>query len=218
MKKVSVALIVIILFNFIFNNYIVYADPLTADDSTIKYSQDAYTQLTEEGKVTLENTQNLSVTTSTVGTIVGVFASVFAAPAIAVSTMISTVANLGGLYHTDSEFSADKIGWFTINSLVFGEYLLFNAKVYETNSSLNPSITPTSVSSIVDDLKNTVLGVYELLRLVAIALMLVMLILTGIYMGSATIAEDKVRAKEVLKAWGIRTCIYIVTSIHCNRN
>lgn len=218
MKKVSIALIVIILFNFIFSNYIVYADPLTTDDSSIKYSQDSYTQLTEEGKVTLENTQNLSVTTSTVGTIVGVFASLFAAPAIAVSTMISTVANLGGFYHTDSEFSAANIGWFTINSLVFGEYLLFNAKIYETNTSLNPSITLTPVSSIVDELKSTVLGVYEILRLVAIALMLVMLILSGIYMGRATIAEDKVRAKEVLKAWGTRNYIFNTTSLYCNRH
>ena len=206
MKRISIVLIIIILFNFIFCNYISYADDEEDDDETITYSKEAYDKLTEEGTVELnEEETDVSTSTSAIGSASGTVASLFTPPFMVISLLLSNVASLGGITggdgYTDLPSSAYNTGMFTICSLVFGEYLLFNANVYQTNADLNPDIESNTVSNIIDEIKELIVGWFYVFKLVAIAIMLVLIIFTGIKLATSQLSDKKARYKEVIKAW-----------------
>ena len=203
MEKISIVLVIIVLFNFIVCNYISYAD---TDNSTITYSKEAYDQLTEEGTVDLNGEEtDVSISTSATGSASGTMASLVAPPFMIVSAFLSYIATLGGVTggegYTTLDSSAYNTGTFTICSLVFGEYLLFNVNIYQTNADLNPDIEPTAVSNIIDSLKESIVGWYTIIRLVAIALLLVLLIFTGVRLATVTLASEKAKYKGIIKAW-----------------
>ena len=198
MKKISSILIILILFNFIFSCFTYAVD----DNPEITYSEESFDQLVENGTVTIEGTteevgETQSSTASMVGTQTSTVASVF----LVATTLLRVLVNEGGFYYTESDYSASNIGWFSINSLVFGEYLLFNANVYQTNESLNPDIEATTISNIIDSIKENVAAWFQILRLFAIGLIIILLIFTGLRLSVADLAADRARYKEVIKAW-----------------
>ena len=202
MKKISSILIIVILCNFIFPRF------AYADNNTVTYSEEAYNQLESEGTISI-NTENGSVTEelnnsqSSMASMIGTQTSAVASVFLAVSGFIRIIVNQGGLYYTDSEYSAEKVGWFSVCSLVFGEYLLFNANVYQLTSDLNPSITPSNVSSIMDGIKEFALAAFQLFKYFAIAFILLMLIFTVLRLSVSDLAVDRARYKTVLKAWAV---------------
>lgn len=198
MKKISSILVILIIFNFIFSCF-VYAD---TDNSEITYSEDSFNQLVDEGTVSIDgDTEEVGETQSSTASMVGTQTSSVASFFLVATTLLRVLVNEGGFYYTDSAYSASNIGWFSINSLVFGEYLLFNANVYQTNKSLNPDIEPTTISNIIDSIKETVAGWFQVLRLFAIALIILLLIFTGLRLAVSDLAKDRARYKEVIKAW-----------------
>lgn len=199
MKKISIGLLIIIIINFIFSNFV-----LATSTDGMTYSKDSYHKLVNEGEIEINGTKrSLEITQSTLGSICGILFSCVNPFALTVSTLMSKISNDGGFYYTESEFGASENGWFTIASLVFGEYLLFNARPYQRAVDLNPDIESTKIVELQDNIKSRTIAFFELLRYVAIAAFLVLLIITGIFLALADVAEDIARYKEVLKTWFI---------------
>ena len=199
MKKISSFLVILILFNFIFSSFTYAA---LTDNSEITYSEESFNQLVDEGTVSIDGTtEEVGETQSSTASMVGTQTSTVASFFLVATTLLRVLVNEGGFYYTESNYSASNIGWFSINSLVFGEYLLFNANVYQTNESLNPDIEPTTISSIIDSIKHTVATWFQILRLFSIGLIIVLLIFTGLRLAVADLAIDRARYKEVIKSW-----------------
>lgn len=200
MKKVSSILVILLIFNFIFSSF-TFA---VTDNSEITYSEESFNQLVDNGTVSIDGeTEEVSETQSSTASMVGTQTSTVSSFFVVATTLLRIFANEGGFYYTDSNYSAENIGWFSINSLVFGEYLLFNANVYQTNESLNPNIESTAISRGIDGIKNLSATLFQILRYFAIILIVVLLIFTGLRLAVSDLAEDRARYKEVLKSWAV---------------
>ena len=147
MKKISYLLIILILFNFIcmiFLNGIVYANTQT-DYSEMKVSDsmslDDYKSMSEDGKTTISTNsgsiqRDISINDSDVGAVGSKCAGIISSLCGVVVNLLSNVTVDSGLYYVNSKYSAYESHLFTINSLVFGEYLLFNSKPYQKSTDL----------------------------------------------------------------------------------
>ena len=133
MKKITLLIIIIIVFNFICLSF--FQPKVYASDSSM--SIDDFKQL-DEGKANIHgNETTINVSDSDIGSVGSKFATVLTALSTIGVKLISSVVEQGGCYHIDSDYSTDNVGIFTINSLVFGEYYLFSSKPYETLSDSN---------------------------------------------------------------------------------
>jgi hypothetical protein len=208
MKKVGVLMIVIILFNFIFCNS-TFAIPDDDDDdtsTTTVMTKDDYESITQEGTTSLETesgttTTTISASDSSVGSTTGMLASV-ATPIFAVIKIaMDHMAINGGLYYVDSDYSASETKTFTICSLVFGEFLLFNGKIYETNETLNPDIERGNVAKLMDSIKEKALSMFNFLTTVALALALFLFVYSLIRVLAAASSLEMAAWKKVLGNW-----------------
>ncbi len=165
MKKITLVAIILIFINFIYSSFYLrtYA---TSEDTTesetepsssfsdSQMSIDDYKAL-DEGKATINgNETTISLGDSDVGSATSKVGTTLASVASIFTKIISRVTNEAGFYRTDSKSSASNTGLFTINSLIFDEYMLFNAKAYEKSTDLNPSATPNGVLAVLDNLKD----------------------------------------------------------------
>ena len=115
--------------------------------------------------------------------------------------LLSQLAISGGLYHTESEYSAANTGMFSICSLVFGEFLLFNGKIYETNESLNPEVERETVAVQIDDIKAKAAYWFSVLKTVALGITLPMMVYALIKIFMATTGEESAGWKKILGSW-----------------
>lgn len=166
MKKITVLVIILIMFNFICSNVnVVYAtgskdkSTKTSDTSTkdsskkttdtskdkskddeeeptysedgVLMSQDRQKKL-DEGKADINGSDvKIQLGDSDVGSFGSKCASFISTVCGVCAKVISNVAKDGGLVYGDGKYSVEQKGIFTINSLVFGEYFMFNSAPYE---------------------------------------------------------------------------------------
>lgn len=121
---------------------------------------------------------------------------------------------MDGLWRVDSEYSAEKTEMFTICSLIFGEFLLFNGKIYETNEGLNPDIERGKIAEIMDGVKSTAANIYASIRKVSLGLTFLMFILSLIKLLSteSTAAASVAKWKKILGNWGL--CLFLIFFLH----
>lgn len=101
------------------------------------------------------------------------------------------------------------IEYFTIYSLVMGEYEIFNIDFTGIDSNVN---FKTDDLSIAETLKYGVLYFYYILRNLSIGLSLVILIYIGIRMAISTLATDKAKYKNMFISW--IASIFLVFFMH----
>lgn len=101
------------------------------------------------------------------------------------------------------------IEYFTIYSLVMGEYEIFNIDFTGIDSNVN---FKTDDLSIAETLKYGVLYFYYILRNLSIGLSLVILIYIGIRMAISTLATDKAKYKNMFISW--LASIFLVFFMH----
>lgn len=202
MKKLSVALVIVILFNFIFG-YSVHATPdNNTTNNSLTFNEAALYKAEQEGVVEIEGyTKEISMTQSSLGSVVGIIISPIITLGTTCTSVLSSLAATCGFYHTDSDYSADKDGLIKISSIIFGEYLMFNPSVTKTASSLNPSIPSNDMTELFDNFKKMVVKVYEFLRYVAMAVFLILLIVAGIRLAGAVNAQDRAKFKAIIADW-----------------
>lgn len=225
MKKISIVLVILIIFNFIcpcFFSVNVYAspDPVTPDGSTGSdngssssssgsFSMDEYKSIADEGKSTINgNTQEIKLGDSDVGSASSQLGSFFVNIAAVVAKIFANVTNEGGFYYTESEYSAEKTGIFTVNSLIFGEYLVFNSKAYQKSTDLNNNITPSGITKAIDSIKEAGASLSQLFLKIGLALALPFTILAIIRAVSAQRASDLAAWKKILVRWIL--CLFFI--------
>lgn len=198
MKKISLALLIIILFNFIFCNF-AYAAP---DNNTATFNMSSMEKANQDGTVEVEGqTMKIDATQSIVGAILGILISPVVLAAWTVSTLIGVVATECGYYHTDSDFGADKDNVLKVSSIIFGEFLLFDAGIMKTTTNLNSSITPSAIGEVYNNVKESAIGMFEILRGVAIFLFAILLLVTVIRLSVSTVAEERAKFKALIGDW-----------------
>lgn len=199
MKKISLALVIIILFNFIFN-YTVFADNT---GNGLAFNQSALYQAEQEGTVEIEGqTKEIKTTQSSVGSVIGIIASPIVAVCTTVSMMLSMVAFQCGFYHTDSAYGANVDGLTKASSIIFGEFLIFNPCITRTVKSMNPTLAASNgLAKVFDGFKTLGVSFFEILRYVAIAIFLILLMLTGLRLAGAVTASDRAKFKSMIVDW-----------------
>lgn len=222
MKKVAVLVLVLIIFNFICSNYYVYAEtePPTepaepaetqSDTGSSAMSLDEYKKIAEEGKVSIgASDKNIELSDSEVGSSTSKIGSFLSSIAAVCSRIVSEIAGDGGYYYYESDNSAKNTGVFTINSLIFGEYVLFNAKPYQTSSdlALDPDYTPSGVNALIDFTKERASTIGHFVARVSLLLAVPMFLFSIVKTIFAQTAKDLAAWRKILVRWAL--CVFLM--------
>lgn len=216
MKKISVLAIVLIIFNFICISFFaenVYAETEASESSNGTMTIDEYKAMADSGKVTIGSEQgnverDISLGDSDVGSFASGMASFLSTISAICAQLMSNITKDGGFYYTESDYGASNTGLFTINSLVFGEYLMFNAKAYETSTDLNSEAPQSAVTATLDFMKERGAAIGHLVVRVGLFLALPMVILSIIRTVSAQKADDLAAWKKILTRWVL--CVFLM--------
>jgi hypothetical protein len=199
MRKVAVVALILIILNFICCNY-TFAD--TSFDISGTFTESDYKSISEKGITDIDGTTvNVDVTDSTAGSATGMGSAIGTGFCYTISKLMTNTVIEGGLYHTDSEYSTYNKGVFSICSLIFGEYLLFDGKIYQTTASLNEDVTSTGVISQMDDIKETCATWYKVISSLGASFSLFLFIYALIRMALSTTGDDLARWKKVMGQW-----------------
>ncbi len=210
MKKVLTSILVILLmFNFIFCNYIVYAVTPTPGGGEEEMSQleKAYVEPTDEnihnGELAADTEENggdstaKSAATGNNGIVIGILARAINYIAIQVDVLISHLANnpaSGGL-------DDDEMFWFSIDKAVFNRVALFNINYFDTKDSYKVGDKEITADHNNLKIKENITTSYYICRIISLALSVIILIYIGIRMAISTVASDQAKYKKMLMGW-----------------
>lgn len=188
-KLISTLLVVVILFNFILESNKAYADHVSVNSETGEALEKSY----DAEKAT--NTGN-NIIMSTISTVIG-----------AIVGIIARVLNLLPQLIQFMMSATTELDQFTIKDVVFNKVPLFDINYFDF-STVDESLQGNSGTNATQKSQKTVnvlrLSVakwYYIIRLIAIAGSLLVLIYIGIRMAMSTIAADKSRYKKMLIYW-----------------
>lgn len=220
MKKGLISvLIVLILTNFICCNNC-YADfgSLSVDSSSINMTPEKLEKFSEDGTATVTDSESgknteMSVTDagpSMTGTVVGVMAKWINFIPLVFHYIVSVSLNYGGIIDKNSE---SFYALFTIQNIVNGKYYFLDSNVfkdaeevyvYESNATgITRKIIgeDDSMCTVLEKLRSNVALWFIIIRDLAMAINLGMLLYIGIRMAISTISSDKAKYKELLYNW-----------------
>lgn len=132
-------------------------------------------------KETVENSPSLG------GSVAALLAELIAALAGLVNKLMSTLVNIG----------TDRNDAFTIQSLLKGEYPIFDINIFNIESS-SESLALENTMNI---LKSNIARWYYSIRSLVIAASMLTLIYIGIRMATSTLVPERVKYKKMLKNW-----------------
>lgn len=198
MKKIiSTLLVVIVLFNFIFYNG-VYATGDEVFEGTESIGEDSISPASQEGLVNEGSTGSGIIVWDILGAIFGTIAGILAAVIDIFPMLIQLTLSI-----VVSDNVNDREA-FTIESTVFNEFGIFNINYFNFErfqflgtSGTNATFIPGANIKI----KESVAQFFILMRLIAIAASLLVLIYVGIRMALSTIASDQAKYKSMLISW-----------------
>ena len=194
-KLISSLLVMVVLFNFIFGEKS-YATDFEGTDSIKEdtISPDEMYQGVngdDSGDSSDSSTSNANwdiVETIFLGSVAGILASVVNLFPILIEGLMSGAAG----------------GFFTIEKAVFNLFGIFDVNYFDFGSSYkigNKKTKTVNTDDLILDVRESIAKFYYILRLVASALNLLILIYVGIRMALSTISSDKAKYKKMLLAW-----------------
>lgn len=198
-KLISIFMVIIILFNFIFCNNS-FADDDTVFEGTTSIVEDTISSSDMMGLTYDGSANGTSMVWGILGNITGAIAGTIAI----VINIFPMMIQVGMMIASDS-VKLDDVTFFTIERAVFNEIPIFNIDYFDYNDSYTIgntySKTVESNSNVIKTLKKSVAKFYYILRLISIAISLIILIYVGIRMAISTIAEDKAKYKKMFMGW-----------------
>ncbi len=99
--------------------------------------------------------------------------------------------------------NTDDPGTITPYKVFFTEYEILKINIFENREG-----------SFLTPFRTTVATWYYMMRIIATAILLVILIYVGIRMALASVADDKAKYKKMLFDWVMRTCFNICYALH----
>ncbi len=210
-KLVSIMLIILLMFNFIFYNNVYAKD---ADGPKTKAS-DVYTkdpanvsdtgaaEILEQGEVSQKQDSSKKVSTSSnsygasiVGTVTGILARLINIIVLQIDLVMSQIT-----YGTENDGLQY---WFTIERTVFNRVALFNINyfnTYEDEGSYSVGDLDINYNHSNAEVKKSIATVFYICRFIAMTLGLVVLIYIGIRMAISSVASDQAKYKKMLISW-----------------
>lgn len=196
-KKVTIVLIIVILLNTLIPNFIYASSDLGSMKDVMQHQsetgQDSATSLFEEGEaqITPNNgktrTEDVGETDSIGSFLANILCMLLMVPPMTVNTILTVI-----VFSTqDSKQGVTQ--QFTIEDVVLGKYTLFNINFFEDTNTAN--------RGIVDIVRENVATWYFVLRNIAIAGSLLVLIYIGIRMALSTVAKDQAKYKKMFVSW-----------------
>lgn len=212
-KVVSIILLILLTFNFIFCNNAYAGEPDSQKTKTEKtYTEEGSVEIGEgtEGEILEEGTTSqtqdspskvqtsmLSYGTSIVGAVTGVIARLINVIVLQIDLVMAQLT-----YATED---GDIAYWFTIERCVFNRIPLFNINYFNTydDGAGTYKVGDIEISANQSNakVKTSISGVYYICRFVAMALGLLVLIYIGIRMAISTVATDQAKYKKMLISW-----------------
>ena len=198
MRKITLLMIVIIVFNFICLSF--FQLKVYASDSDDMSMYD-FKQL-DEGKYNINGRENsIDVSDSDIGSFASKCSTMLSLFSGVCAKLMSDIVNQCGFYYTDSDYSSDKLGIFTVNSLVFREYLLFNPKIYELSTDITKVESSSDLMKTIDDMKEFCSSIGKVINEIGIAFCLPLLILAITKTIMAKKADELAAWKKILVRW-----------------
>ena len=193
-KLISMLLVATLLFNFIFCNHVYASDSSYTQDDPNLSSADISKILLDGVAEYGGNGVNLVLTafSTLFGTIAGILAAFFNFFPAIIRVLMSACTGES----------------FLIQKAVFGEIAIFDVNFFNISEPYRYTIgtgdyeqTFTSDADMIISLRKSVAKYYYILRLIAVAIALLVLIYVGIRMAISTIADDKAKYKKMLIGW-----------------
>ena len=194
-RKFISLLIAVLLLTAILPNYI-YADDdddddeedVTAQTIVDAYGYEDYEQMSEEATTTVKGRDDVSITkrvssTFSFGAAAGAaIGSILIFPVVIAHAMISILTSYG---------NGTGFKWFTIESVVFNRvpFLDANYMVESTDNKISNTI------------KTSVLTWYYIMRVLAVAISLLVLMYIGMRMAISTVADERAKYKKMIGDW-----------------
>ena len=210
-KLLSITLLILLMFNFIFCNNAYADDPdfgegkakeiLAGEESpgsdtvAADIIEDGETSQTQDSPTKI-TTSALSYGTSIVGTVTGVIARIINIVVLQLDILMSHLT-----YCTENN---ELRYWITIERLVFNRIPLVNINyfnTYETDGNYKVGDLEIEYNKSNAEVKKSISGVYYICRFIAMTLGLVVLIYIGIRMALSTVASDQAKYKKMLVSW-----------------
>lgn len=194
MKKIiSSLLIVMVLFNFILCNDVYVTD---AFEGTSSIKEDSVTPESQEKLVNEGQSSLGAVVWDILGAIFGTIAGILA---LVINLFPMLIQGCMTIIAGSDEF-------FTIEQAVFNEVGTFNINFFNFKNAYTIGTgaykkTIDLTDTIVHSVKPTIAKFFVILRLIAIAISLLILIYVGIRMVLSTISSDKAKYKKMLLGW-----------------
>lgn len=206
MKKILISILIfIIIFNFATCNFSYATEAV--------YTEEAFSEA-EEGKATGPNGSKVQIdqasTPSSHGAIIGILAAVVDIIPMMLNKFMDYMARQGG--YVDFNTSMDGVTeedfkWMTIEKIVFGNYYLLNADVFQDSTQLKVSLKPdgsvgsSGLINSLDAVRDSVNTWYAIIRIIALSLGLITLLYIGIRMAMSSVATEQAKYKKMLIAW-----------------
>ena len=222
-KLLSVLLIVVLVFNFILYNNVVFADlDDTAQSPTIggneiveaSVAMDAMEGESSDSSVGSLNDSSNGV--SLFGVILQIVSSIINAVPLTLQRFMTTItmsdwSRLETLvenednYDTVTEILFNADNFFTVSKAVFNEISIFNVDVFNFDSTYTVGLGSSEISieqiDAILTFKSTTAGWFYSCRLLAMMINLCVLIYVGIRMALSTIASEEAKYKKMLIDW-----------------
>lgn len=203
-RSITIVLIIVILINTVFPNFI-YASEYGTFKDIQEHQKDGANMLNklwEEGKTILspdkgsrtENIKESKISSNLAANVLtGVIVAFFPQAFNALMTIVVISTQEDG-YSSILQFdkASDNMG-FTIENLVLGKYTLFDINFFEFNTQSEKNVSST--------IKQNVAKWYYILRNICIVISLLVLIYVGIRMAISTVASEQAKYKKMLINW-----------------
>ena len=204
MKKIITSLLVfVLLFNFIFCNNYVYADS-DEEETTSPYMENApvgnVTEMIDTGTVpqkqgaATRTTLTLgSLGTSAIGMITGIIARIINIFIIQIDVIMGSI--------TATEEGTETQFWYTIDRTVFNRVALFNINYFDYEGTYKVGDLTVTANQSNLKIKEGIVKVYYVCRILSLSLALLVLIYIGIRMALSTVASEQAKYKKMLTSW-----------------
>ena len=221
MKKIITSLLVfVLLFNFIFCNYTVYAGEPNIPETPGKgvyteqnaaLSNGVIPELIESGTVSQRQNTGDKISmflltssgiqiASSIGMITGLVARLFNLFLIQADVVMG-VLSATTVKTPETGMAEETEFFFTIDRAVFNRVGLFNANYFDTEASYDVGEATIEANDTNLEVKKGVTEVYQLSKTIAIALSLSVLIYIGMRMALSTVASEQAKYKKMFMAW-----------------
>lgn len=213
MKKVLVSVLMfLILFNFICINYSYCAE------SEVGITPEEFDQIQNEGTVKVKN-KDVPIDdagVSVLGTVIGLLSKKINIYPMMFQVIGTILLEAGGIIKDNC--TEEDIGLFSIQNIIIGKYFILDIDVFKDIEN-DSDIDKLSYTDTLIQFKKNVAMWFTILRDIAIAINLGMLLYIAIQMAISTLAQDKARYKELLYNWVISMAIifllpYIMSAVN----